>query len=228
MPGVADGFSEDYHILRGEPVMKRSALLIIDMQYDFCPGGALAVKDGDAIIPVINRLASLFSPVITTQDWHPRHHISFASCHPGKKQFQTVVFNGKKQTLWPDHCVKGSRGARIHDDLDQKPVNLILRKGTREWLDSYSAFFENDTITSTGLEAYLKALEVTHVYLCGLATDVCVFFSAMDAVRCGFKTHVMSDAIKGVDKPRGAIEKSITQMKRSGVSFKESAEIAVT
>jgi nicotinamidase/pyrazinamidase len=218
-------FIEDCIILREDFIMERNALIIIDVQYDFCPGGALAVKEGDAIIPVINRLSPRFSPVIATQDWHPPDHISFASSHPGKKQFQTVVFNGKKQSLWPEHCIKGGRGARLHDDLDQRPINLIMRKGTKEWLDSYSAFFENDRITATGLEAYLKALEVTDVYLCGLAADVCVFFTAMDAVRCGFRTHIINDAVKGVDTPRGSLEKSIMQMKKSGVILKNSTEI---
>jgi nicotinamidase/pyrazinamidase len=186
------------------------ALLIIDVQNDFCPGGALAVKDGDRVIEPLNRLSSLFAAnggrVIATQDWHPIDHVSF-------------------KDLWPSHCVQGSEGAAFHASLDLKPVNLIVRKGFRRGLDSYSAFFENDRETSTGLDGYLKALSVDTLVLGGLATDYCVLYSALDAVGLGYKTIVAADAVRGVDYPAGSTERALKALEEVGVIFAASGEI---
>ena len=186
-----------------------SALIIVDVQNDFCPGGALAVEKGDAVIGPLNNLASIFAAaggrVIATQDWHPIEHASFA--------------------LWPPHCVQGSRGADFHDALDLKPINLIIRKGFRKDLDSYSAFFENDRKTSTGLDGYLKALSIDTVVMGGLATDYCVLASAMDAVALGYRTIVLSDAIRGVNLPEGSVEKALKTMEDAGVIFTASEDV---
>ena len=187
-----------------------SALLIIDVQNDFCPGGALAVKDGDRVIEPLNRLSSLFAEnggrVIATQDWHPVDHVSF-------------------KDLWPSHCVQGSEGAAFHASLDLKPVNLIVRKGFRRALDSYSAFFENDRQTSTGLDGYLKTLSIDTLVLGGLATDYCVLYSALDAVGLGYKTIVAADAVRGVDYPAGSTERALKTLEEAGVTFAASGEI---
>ena len=186
-----------------------SALIIIDVQNDFCPGGALAVERGDEIIGPLNRLAALFAAsggrVIATQDWHPQGHASFA--------------------IWPEHCVQGSRGADFHSALDLKPVNLILRKGFRKGLDSYSAFFENDKKTSTGLDGCLKTLSIGTVVLGGLATDYCVLASALDAAELGYRTIVLSDAIRGVNIPDNSVEKALKTMEEAGVIFATAEEI---
>ncbi|WP_455382456.1 bifunctional nicotinamidase/pyrazinamidase [Salinispira pacifica] len=197
----------------------KRALLVIDVQNDFCPGGSLAVKEGDRVVPVINRLMSLFPLVVATRDWHPEGHISFASRHAGRKPGEAVKVDGVDQMLWPDHCVKASAGAQFHPDLDQRPVNLILNKGTRKELDSYSAFFENDRTTATGLESYLRGLGFSEVYICGLAEDVCVFFSATDARRLDFRTYVIADAVRGVDMPGGALASARKQMESDGVIY---------
>jgi nicotinamidase/pyrazinamidase len=189
-----------------------AALIEIDVQNDFCPGGALAVADGDAVIAPLNETARRFaaagSPVIATQDWHPAGHCSFAST--GRKPAEGEV-------LWPDHCVQGSAGADFHPALDLKPVTLIVRKGFRPAIDSYSAFFENDRKTSTGLAACLRGLGVDTVYMGGLATDYCVFFSAMDAVNLGFTVYLLKDAVRGVNYPEGSVEKALSAMKSAGV-----------
>ncbi len=207
------------------PVNSR-ALIVVDVQNDFCPGGSLPVSEGDRIVPVINRLMPLFSLVVATKDWHPAGHVSFASHHPGCKPMDTVSASGITQILWPDHCVQATSGADLHPDLDTRFINLILHKGTRPDLDSYSAFFENDHITSTGLDAYLKALGFAEVYLCGLAEDVCVFYSAMDAQRLGFRTSVISDAVRGVDIPAGSCDRARGEMQKYGISFVESSLIS--
>ncbi|MHB9293081.1 nicotinamidase/pyrazinamidase [Hollandina sp. SP2] len=191
---------------------EKSALIEIDVQHDFCPGGTLAVTDGDKVVAPLNEIARRFAaasaPVIATQDWHPAGHCSFAST--GKKPAEGEV-------LWPDHCVQGTAGADFHRDLDLAPVTLILRKGFRPAIDSYSAFFENDRNTATGLAAYLNGLGVKTVYLGGLATDYCVFFSAMDAVKLGLTVYLLRDAIRGVNYPEGSVEKALGAMKTSGV-----------
>jgi nicotinamidase/pyrazinamidase len=207
----------------------RSALLIIDVQNDFCPGGALAVEKGNQVAGPLNRLAALFRAragvVAATQDWHPEGHVSFASGH-GKNAGETVNLpDVKGQILWPDHCVQGSAGADFHEGLDLKPVNLIVRKGFRPRLDSYSAFFENDRKTATGLDGYLKALAVNTVVLGGLATDYCVLYSALDAAALGYKTVVVSDAVQGVGFPAGSIERAFELLDRAGVRVIESGEI---
>ncbi len=202
-----------------------AVLLVIDVQNDFCPGGRLPVREGDRVVPVINRIMGAFSQVIATQDWHPADHISFASNHEGKRAFDTITVYGIEQVLWPDHCVKGTEGADFHPALDADHFRLILRKGTNSLLDSYSAFFENDRKTSTGLSSYLKGLGIHRVYLCGLAADVCVFYSAMDAVRAGFDTFFISDAARGVDVPAGNVEKTGREMEKAGVTIIDSSDI---
>ena len=205
--------------------MSHTALIVVDVQNDFCPGGALAVSEGDQVVPVINKIAPLFDVVVATRDWHPGDHVSFASAHDGHEVGEAIEVNGMEQVLWPDHCVQGSKGADFHPDLDTAPINLILHKGTRTELDSYSGFLETDRTTSTGLEAYLKGLDVSEVTVCGLATDYCVFFTAMDAVDAGFKTRLVTDAARGIDQPEGNIERTTGEMKDAGVTFVTSAEL---
>jgi nicotinamidase/pyrazinamidase len=195
-----------------------ATLLVIDVQKDFCPGGALAVCDGDAIIPVINRISPVFGNVVATGDWHPENHVSFASTH-GKKPLETVKINGMEQTLWPDHCIRGTKGAEFHPELDIRPFNMILHKGSKHQLDSYSAFFENDRETPTGLSYYLKGLHRQELYVCGLAMDVCVFFTVMDALRLGFAAHLIEDACRGIDNPPGSLKSAREQMRRGGASI---------
>lgn len=191
---------------------EKSALLEIDVQNDFCPGGALAVAGGDEVAGPLNEMARRFAaagaPVVATQDWHPAGHCSFASA--GKAQREGEV-------LWPDHCVQGTAGADFYPGLDTRPVTLIVRKGFRPSIDSYSAFFENDRKTATGLAAYLLGLGVDTVYLGGLATDYCVFFSAMDAVKLKFTVYLLGSAVRGVNYPEGSVEKALSAMERSGV-----------
>jgi nicotinamidase/pyrazinamidase len=201
-------------------------LLIIDVQNDFCPGGSLAVEEGDAVVPVINRIMPLFSRVVATQDWHPSDHVSFAATHPGRKPLDVVDAGGIEQVLWPDHCVQGTRGAELHPRLEVGRIELVLRKGLRRTLDSYSAFFENDHATDTGLRFYLKGIGAHDIFLCGLATDYCVLASAMDARRLGFRVTLLRDACRGVDYPTGSVGKALAAMKTSGVRIAESATLA--
>ncbi len=196
--------------------MEEKALIITDIQNDFCPRGALAVPNADKIIPIINKISGKFNKVIATQDWHPKGHISFASTH-GKEVFQTIETKNGIQVLWPDHCIRGTPGADLHKDLNLKSVDLIIRKGTNPGLDSYSAFLENDKQTETGLEYYLKGLKIKELYLCGLATDYCVYFTALDANNAGFKTVVILDASRGVDVPENNLTKAIDDMKSKGI-----------
>lgn len=174
-------------------------LLIVDVQNDFCPGGALAVPEGDQVVPVINRLGGRFQHRVLTQDWHPPGHSSFASVHPGSEPFGSIDMPYGSQTLWPDHCVQGTPGAAFHSDLDTVGAELIIRKGFRKHIDSYSAFFENDQSTSTGLTGYLRSRGFRRLYLCGLATDFCVGWSALDARREGFEAVVIEDACRAID-----------------------------
>lgn len=201
-------------------------LLIIDVQNDFCPGGSLAVNDGDRVVPVINRCGRFFDRVIATQDWHPQNHVSFASSHPGKKIHEVVNVNGVEQVLWPQHCVQGTRGADFHPALDTENVSLVLRKGTNPNIDSYSAFRENDKKTITGLDGYLRGLSISDIYLSGLATDYCVFYSALDAVSLGFNTHLIIDACRGVDIPAGNLERSVRVMKEHNVVVIHSSDLS--
>jgi nicotinamidase/pyrazinamidase len=202
------------------------ALLVIDVQNDFCPGGSLAVPEGDRVVPVINRLAPRFAKVVATQDWHPPGHVSFASSHPGAKAFQTVELPGVgRQMLWPDHCLAGSPGAELHPGLQTAPISLLVRKGSRAELDSYSAFFENDRRTPTGLSACLRELGCEELYLCGLATDVCVYYSAQDALRLGFAVRLVEDACRGIDQPAGSLQERLRELARAGVRILDSREV---
>ena len=200
-------------------------LLILDVQNDFCPGGNLAVETGDEVVPVINRITPSFSRVVATQDWHPPDHVSFASMHPGRKPLDVVDADGIEQVLWPDHCVQGTRGAELHPRLETGRIGLLLRKGMRPGLDSYSAFFENDHRTDTGLRHYLKGMGLREVFVCGLTTDYCVFSSAMDARKLGFRVTLIRDACRGVGFPEGSVERALAALQKAGVRMTESTEI---
>lgn len=175
------------------------ALLVIDIQNDFCPGGALAVAGGDEIVASVNALMAEFDAVVMTQDWHPSGHSSFASSHPGKGPFESVEMPYGEQTLWPDHCVQGSEGANFHPALNTDRADLIVRKGFRAAIDSYSAFFENDHTTPTGLDGYLRSRGITELVLVGLATDFCVNYSAQDAAKLGYAVTVREDLCRAID-----------------------------
>lgn len=192
------------------------ALIVIDVQVDFCPGGALAVAGGDEIVPGINARLNDFTTKVFTQDWHPAGHSSFASSHAGKAPFETVEMPYGTQVLWPDHCVQGSRGAAFHPDLQSDPADLILRKGFRAPIDSYSAFFENDRTTRTGLEGYLRERGITAVTLVGLATDFCVQYSALDAARLGFEVTVDMGLCRAIDLD-GSLAAARSAMAGAGV-----------
>jgi nicotinamidase/pyrazinamidase len=174
-------------------------LLVVDVQNDFCPNGNLPVPRGDEVVPTINRLAGRFRHVVLTQDWHPPGHHSFASSHPGKRPFDTVTVPYGQQILWPEHCVQGTIGAQFHDDLQIPHAELVLRKGFRPTIDSYSAFYENDRKTPTGLAGYLRERGLTRIFVAGLALDFCVRYSAEDARREGFSVTVIEDACRGID-----------------------------
>jgi nicotinamidase/pyrazinamidase len=203
-----------------------SALLVIDVQNCFLPGGSLAVKDGEQVVPVINRIAKAFSNVVLTQDWHTPGHVSFASSHSGKKPFELIDLAYGKQVLWPDHCVQGTDGAALSKDLAIPQAELILRKGFHNDVDSYSAFTEADGKTSTGLAAYLKARGIARVFVAGLATDFCVAWTALDARKAGLETYVIEDACRGIDT-QGSLAKAWTDMAAAGVKRINSEEIAV-
>lgn len=174
-------------------------LLAVDIQNDFCPGGALRIPGGDEIVPVINKIARRFAHVLVTQDWHPSDHSSFASAHSGRKAYETINVSYGTQVLWPDHCIQGTQGAEFHPALDLVHVELVLRKGYRRAIDSYSAFFENDHVTPTGLGGYLRERGFQRLFLAGLAFDFCVLWSAEDAHRSGFKPVVLEDACRSID-----------------------------
>jgi nicotinamidase/pyrazinamidase len=189
---------------------------VIDVQVDFCPGGALAVAEGDAVVPVVNALMDNFATVVLTQDWHPADHASFASSHPGAAPFQTVAMPYGAQTLWPDHCVQGTPGAAFHPGLRTDPAALILRKGMNRGIDSYSAFFENDRTTPTGLAGWLRDRGVTTLTFAGLATDYCVAWSALDAARLGFQVSVALGACRAIDL-NGSLDQARAAMAAAGV-----------
>ena len=199
--------------------MDNTALLVIDVQNDFCPGGALAVADGDAVVGVINGMLGDFPVRVFTQDWHPAGHSSFASSHAGGAPFGTVEMAYGTQVLWPDHCVQGSAGAEFHADLNTNPADMILRKGVNPAIDSYSAFFENDRTTATGLEGYLRTRGVERLVLTGLATDFCVAYSAIDAAWLGFDVEVRLDACRAIDMD-GSLEAALADMRAAGVALK--------
>jgi nicotinamidase/pyrazinamidase len=194
-------------------------LLVIDVQNDFCPGGSLAVKDGDKVVPVINRARERFDQVIFTQDWHPKTHKSFAVNHPGKKPYDQITLGGMPQTLWPVHCVQGTRGAELRADLLVRPGERIFQKGTDPEIDSYSAFYDNAHRKSTGLSQYLRAQRVTELTLCGLATDYCVNFSALDALGEGFRVAVLAPACRGVNLQPDDSEKALEALRAKGATI---------
>lgn len=175
-------------------------LILIDIQNDFIPGGSLAVPEGDQIIEPINKMISKFDLVLATQDWHPANHKSFASNHPGKKEFEVTQLQGMKQTLWPDHCVQKTRGAQFHPDLETGPIEAIFHKGMDPEIDSYSGFYDNGHKKSTGLAGYLKEKKADQVYFCGLAADICVYYSILDALKLGFTAYLIEDASRPLDK----------------------------
>jgi nicotinamidase/pyrazinamidase len=192
------------------------ALIVVDVQYSFMPGGSLAVPGGDEVVPIINALAPRFVNVVLTQDWHPPGHGSFASSHPGSRPFDTVALHYGDQILWPDHCVQGSDGARLHRDLDIPHAQLVLRKGYHKGVDSYSAFIEADGLTRTGLASYLRERGIARVYVCGLATDFCVAWTALDARKLGFPATVIEDACRAIDT-QGSLRSAWDRMESTGV-----------
>ncbi|MEO1022395.1 MAG: bifunctional nicotinamidase/pyrazinamidase [Bacteroidota bacterium] len=200
------------------------ALLLIDIQNDFCPGGALPVAGAHDIIAPINALMHGFDVIIATQDWHPHTHSSFASNHSGKQAYETVSMPYGSQTLWPDHCVQGSAGAGLHPFLNQYPIQSIIRKGFRPDIDSYSAFFENDRVTPTGLHGLLQTLGADQLFVCGLATDFCVKWSALDAIDLGYSVHLIHDACKGIDIDN-SLQLAIREMEEAGVIFTSTSRI---
>ena len=203
-----------------------SALLVIDVQNCFLPGGSLAVKDGEQVVPVINRIAKGFGNIVMTQDWDTPGHVSFASSHPGKKPFETIDLKYGKQVLWPDHCVQGTEGAALSKDLSIPQAELIVRKGFHNDVDSYSAFTEADGKTTTGLAAYLKARKLQRLFVAGLATDFCVAWTALDARKAGFEAYVVEDACRGIDT-QGSMAKAWADMAKAGVKRIQSSDIAV-
>jgi nicotinamidase/pyrazinamidase len=194
----------------------QSCLIVVDVQNDFCPGGALAMPKGDEVVPIINRVAARFENVVLTQDWHPRGHASFASSHPGKKPFETLDLPYGKQVLWPDHCVQGTRGAALHSNLNTEKAQLVVRKGFHRDIDSYSGFVEADRKTSTGLAGYLKERGFKSLFVCGLATDFCVAWTALDARAAGFEVSVIEDACRAIDL-EGSLARAWSDMSGAGV-----------
>jgi nicotinamidase/pyrazinamidase len=194
----------------------KDLLLVIDVQNDFCPGGALAVADGHAVVPVINRLTQRFEHVVLTQDWHPPGHSSFATSHPGSAPFESIDMPYGPQTLWPDHCVQGTPGAAFHPQLVTEKAALVVRKGFRSAIDSYSAFYENDRSTPTGLAGYLRERGMKRIFMAGLATDYCVYYSALDARRLGFETVVVESGCKAIDLA-GSLAAASAEMANAGV-----------
>jgi nicotinamidase/pyrazinamidase len=206
------------------PSDPRCALLVIDMQYDFMPGGALAVSEGETLVPLINRLGARFGNVVITQDWHPAGHISFASSHAARAPFDSITLPYGPQTLWPDHCVQGSHGAQLHADLDITHAQLVLRKGCNAGIDSYSAFVEADRTTQTGLAGYLKERGIDSVFVVGLALDFCVAWSALDARAAGFNTWIVADACKAIDLD-GSLDKAWRDLGTAGVNRIDSSDL---
>lgn len=202
----------------------QSVLLVTDVQNDFCPGGTLAVPGGDEVIPVIHKIAPHFEHIVLTQDWHSPHHTSFAHAHPGKRPFEQIEMSYGPQTLWPDHCVQGTHGAEFHPDLHLPGAELILRKGYHSQVDSYSAFYENDRVTATGLSGYLRERGLRRVFLCGLAYDFCVGYSALDARSHGFEAIVIRDACRSIDLD-GSVERMEAEFALAGVQIMESASL---
>ena len=206
------------------PRAEADLLLVIDVQNDFCPGGALAVPGGDEVVAVINRMAPHFHHSVVTQDWHPADHLSFASSHAGRQPFETVTLDYGEQVLWPDHCVQGSHGACFHRDLDWRGADLVLRKGFRRAIDSYSAFQENDRATPTGLAGYLRERGFRRLFIAGLATDFCVAWTALDAVAEGFDAVLVEDACRAIDLD-GSLAAAMSAMTGAGVTITRSTAV---
>jgi len=204
------------------------ALILVDLQNDFCPGGALPVPEGDRVMAVANRVQRQFDLVVATQDWHPPDHGSFAANHPGRRPGEVIELGGLAQVLWPVHCVQDTPGAEFHPGLERSAVAQVFRKGTDPNIDSYSGFFDNGHRKATGLGDYLRERGVRDVYVCGLATDYCVKFTALDAVDLGFRTHLIADACRGVNLSPGDVEKAIEQMRAKGVAVIESTQLLET
>lgn len=195
----------------------KNALILVDLQNDFCHGGNLAVPDGDAVIPLANELQQLFDIIIATKDWHPENHLSFASSHAGKKIGDVVQVHGLPQMLWPDHCVQNTRGAEFHPGLNTEKIQQVFLKGTDRFIDSYSAFYDNAHLRQTGLHGWLKEHNVTDVYIAGLATDYCVLYSSLDALKLGYKVHMIEDACRGVELNPGDVAGAWREMIGKGV-----------
>lgn len=204
--------------------INRTALLVVDIQNDFLPGGALAVARGDEIIPVVNGLARRFANVILTQDWHPAGHVSFAASHPGATPFEAMALDYGPQVMWPQHCVQGSHGAELAAALEVPHAQAVIRKGYHAHTDSYSAFMEADRRTSTGLAGFLRERGIRRVYLCGLATDFCVAWSALDARAAGFESVVIEDACRAIDN-QGSLDRAVANMVAAGVRFVRSESL---
>ncbi|TVP48905.1 MAG: bifunctional nicotinamidase/pyrazinamidase [Mongoliibacter sp.] len=201
------------------------ALIIVDVQNDFLPGGALAVKDGNLIIPIINKLQKKFAFIVATQDWHPGNHGSFAANHPGLEAGEFVQLNGVKQILWPIHCVQESKGAEFHPELERKNWTKIFQKGTNPLVDSYSGFFDNNKNGDTGLSDFLKSEGVREIYICGLAADYCVKFTVLDGIDEGFTTYLITDATKAVNLKEGDFQKALEDMEDNGAILIDSSSI---
>lgn len=205
--------------------MPKNALILIDLQNDFCLNGSLAVRDGEGVMPIANKLQAYFDCIIATQDWHPDDHLSFAANHDGQKIGDVIQLENISQILWPKHCIQYSNGAEFHPDLETKKVTRIFQKGTEKKIDSYSAFFDNAHLRSTGLEDYLRNQNINEIYLMGLATDYCVKYSALDAKELGFNVYVIEDACRGVELKQGDIERAKREMAERGVHFIQSEQI---
>jgi nicotinamidase/pyrazinamidase len=202
------------------------ALILVDVQNDFCPGGALAVPEGDAVVPLANALQKWFELVIATQDWHPPDHASFALQHPGRKVGDVIELHGAPQVLWPNHCVQSTRGAQLHPKLEIDKIDRVFRKGENREIDSYSGFYDNDHRRSTGLGEYLRERDVEQIYVCGLATDYCVKYTALDALRLGFETFVVADACRGVNLQDGDVTVALRAMAEAGAKIVQSENVA--
>jgi nicotinamidase/pyrazinamidase len=205
--------------------MRKKALVLVDLQNDFCPGGALAVSEGDQVIPVANRMQKHFDLVVATQDWHPAEHKSFAVNHEGKEPGQVIELAGMPQVLWPAHCVQGTPGAELVENLDRSKIARIFQKGTDPDIDSYSGFYDNGHRKATGLTDFLREHEVIDVYILGLATDYCVKFTALDARRDGFSAYLIEDGCRGVELAAGDVDQAIEDMRQGGVAILQSGQI---
>lgn len=202
------------------------ALLLIDIQNDFCPGGSLAVREGDAVIPIANALARRFALVIATQDFHPREHLSFAINHPGKREYDQIELDGLPQVLWPPHCVQGTPGCALHPALDASRISEVVQKGTDPRIDSYSGFYDNGHRKATGLASCLRTRGVTEIYVLGLATDYCVKWTALDGLRLGFRVHVIEDGCRGVGLAPSDIPNALAELRSAGVQVAHSSSLS--